>query len=154
MKKFPIQSWSSRLIIAAFLLSLNALFPASARAWFQVCNGTGERLRVAFAYAEPLDHFFQEPNWESRGWWNLAQGQCVQLYPYDLLTKNNYYYVYAESDTGGIWSGRQRFGTKDEPFYLTDALNLCQPENPGESWRRFIQVYTGSARNYTYHFKN
>jgi uncharacterized membrane protein len=155
--------------IGVLLISTSAIFGASlfsssdsALAWFQICNKSGSKANVAFAYldipdsreycdaltgCEPL-----HPNqtvWNSEGWWNLSSGECAQVYPHELTKRNSIYYVYGETtDNTRKWSGEQPFCTLRTKFTLALADKKCNGQ--GREWKRFIKIDTGNSRNLTY----
>jgi uncharacterized membrane protein len=144
---------------ASFFAAIVA-FSEPAHAWFQVCNRSTESASVAFAYLEigarRCDIFGSCPprpqnGWSSQGWWNLAPGQCAQTYPHELRKRNSVYYVYAKGKRGGEWKGEHSFCTISRTFTLGNANNVCG--NAGE-WKRFKEVRTGNARNFTYNLQN
>ena len=107
-----------RTSIAAFVLGSSTFalgmfsFSAPAHAWFKVCNKSTETVLVAFAYPE-------SGGWTSHGWWSLTSGQCTTTYDAEL--KNKFYYVYAVGDSGGNWSGNNRFCTIKQPFTIGNS---------------------------------
>lgn len=154
--------------IRALLISTSAIFGISlfsssdsALAWFTICNKSGSRADVAFAYldipdsreycgflgCEPL-----HPNqkvWNSKGWWKLGSGECAQVYPHELTKRNSFYYVYAEAVDGSlIWRGSNYFCTMRTVFTLALADKKCS--GTGRKWQPFIEVDTGYNRNFTY----
>ena len=152
-----VLKWSTSIIIGSTFWGLNLLYPSTARAWFDVCNKSGDKASVAFAYLEidaaESDIFGNTPprrsrGWTTEGWWNLTSGECARVYPHELNKRNGIYYVYAEAEDGGEWSGKNRFCTINKPFTLARADKQC--EGIGRVWKNFIEVNTGNARNYTY----
>lgn len=141
------------------------LFPSAAHAWFTICNKSSTSVVVAFAYMDAPDIRSYcdtlsrtigncpplPPSgrvWNSEGWWNLDSGDCAQVYPHELTKRNSYYYVYAESNDGGsrVWGGQHSFCTISDAFTLALADSRCEYGDR----KRFKEVYTGDARNYTY----
>ncbi|MEG4085217.1 hypothetical protein [Microcoleus sp. POL10_C6] len=47
-----VLKWSTSIIIGSTFWGLNLLYPSTARAWFDVCNKSGDKAFVAFAYLE------------------------------------------------------------------------------------------------------
>ena len=140
--------------VAVFTSIVSSSDPA--HAWFQVCNRSTESAVVAFAYLEingrNPDIFGVAPpelsrGWNSEGWWSLKPGKCVQTYPHELRARNSIYYVYAQGNRGGEWSGSNTFCTIPGEFTLGNANKVCG--NGGE-WKKFKEVSTGDARNFTY----
>jgi hypothetical protein len=85
---------------------------------------------VAFAYYDATDNrdtriapVAGTSQWRSEGWWTVNPGQCQQVYPHELWRRNNYYYVYAESDARTtIWRGKNYFGVgRGTPFRIFQA---------------------------------
>lgn len=124
-------------VIVFFVLStfvfwtINSVInPNKALAWFEVCNRSSKRTYVAFAYYNATDNRDTRrapvagiSQWVSEGWWTLNPGQCQQVYPHELWRRNNYYYVYAESDARrNIWRGNHYFCVgRGVPFRITQA---------------------------------
>ena len=44
-------------------------------------------------------------DWEKAGWWHINPAECQNIWDVDLDEINQYYYFYAESDDGAVWSG-------------------------------------------------
>ncbi len=142
-------------------LTATVTFSEPAHAWFQVCNRSTESVYVAFAYLEidprHPDIFGNSPPqvqggwWTSEGWWNLNPGVCAQTYPQELGVRNNFYYIYAKGKRGNELKGSYNFCTISQRFVLGSANRVCG--NGGE-WKKFREVRTGNARNYTYNLTN
>src|ERR1700687_3736661 len=86
---------------AAALFLVAASQPSPAMAAFKICNNSGEHVAVAIAY-----HDKDASNWISRGWWNLADGECKTPLAGNL--KNKYYYLYGDGDSH-YWHGETSF---------------------------------------------
>ena len=126
---------------AAALFVITAAHPAPALATFKICNSSGEKVAVAIAY-----HDADANNWVSRGWWNLADGECKTPLGGDL--KNKYYYLYGDGDQH-VWKGSHSFCVDNKnAFTLNEADTTCDYDYEG-----FFEVDTGDASGYTYTFK-
>ncbi len=44
-------------------------------------------------------------DWTKEGWWGIEPGQCKIVYGGDLQKVNRYFYYYAETAGGVIWTG-------------------------------------------------
>jgi uncharacterized membrane protein len=103
--------------------------------WLMCNKSNQEAVWVSFAYRT-------EGAWMSRGWQEIAQGQCSLLIP---NVTNRYLYYYAEGSEGTTW------GQGDEVcVHPTDRFSLrgegCPP--PYET-RPAWQIDTGSSRRWT-----
>ena len=146
---------SSAVVCTSIVSSSEAAY-----AWFQVCNRSTESVSISFAYLEingrHPDIFGDAPpelsrGWNSEGWWSLEPGKCAQTYPHELRARNRIYYVYAKGNRGGEWGGSNAFCTISREFILGNADKVCG--NGGE-WKRFKEVKTRDARNFTYNLQN
>jgi uncharacterized membrane protein len=132
------------LVIAASAVALfivAAARPAPAMAAFKLCNTSGEKVSVAIAY-----HDKESDNWVSRGWWNIADGECKTPLPGDL--KNKYYYIYGDGEKN-TWTGSHTFCVDNK-----NAFTLNQADTTSDyDYEKFFEVDTGDASGYTYTFK-
>lgn len=157
-------AWHKSSLVAisagSLLCGIFALFMPTkpALAWFKVCNqSTRQNVSVAFAYldtdASVPDIFGnREPalrrGWNSQGWWNLQSGECTTVFWHQLNHRNSFWYVYAESSDGGVWSGNNYFCVvPGDEFHLGNANARC-----GGRGKRygFSEVNTGNAKDYTF----
>lgn len=147
-------------------IATQALLPAKANAWFDVCNRSNKRVTVAFGYRNSVDN--REPtassigaSWISEGWWSLNSGNCARVYPHELWRRNRYYYVFAKSTDGRlVWRGNTPFCVVSRAFTLLNVGNLCRDANSSDGlaeprdarYESFQQVDIGGGRvqNYTY----
>lgn len=145
---------------SAVVLTSTVTFSEPAHAWFQVCNRSTESMSVAFAYLETdalhRDIFGNarpraQGAWSSQGWWNLNPGACAQTYPHELRVRNKIYYVYAKGKGGTEWRGSHSFCTISRNFILGNANQVCGKDG---QWKKFQEVNTGNARNFTYNLGN
>jgi uncharacterized membrane protein len=163
---------SSLLSLAICSTSLTAvLVPSKAKAWFNVCNRSGEPVSVAFGYFNAEDARnvgssrpvttsstaeFRPPlpseftGWRARGWYAVGPGECAQTYPHELWRRNRYYYVYAHtSNRRRKWSGDNYFCVD-----LVNRFSFNQRSDGGCIGERiaFIPVYIGSGKvqNFTF----
>ncbi|MBD2136516.1 DUF1036 domain-containing protein [Anabaena sp. FACHB-1237] len=137
-----LSAFSIPLLAVGFLLAK----PQEAKAWFRVCNDTGQDAHVAFGYPEG-------GKWYSQGWYVVSAETCQEVYPHEL--RNRTYYVHAQDYDGNTWGDdinfcnywvqfRRRFKREQ-----TDKTrNNCFPPNQG--LMGFVEVNTGGARNFTF----
>lgn len=183
-----MQQESSRLIrfcsllISSTVLSICAITiqQDKAMAWFAICNRSSQRTQAAFAYFDTGDNRPTKTKasvlgdlWVSEGYWMLNPGQCAQVYPHELWRRNRYYYVYAKSDIGTTWSGKQSFciarGTAFTIYNADLSVNTSPPGSLangcfiGEGNRsgsiekvNFIKVDIGDdlTQNFTFNLTN
>src|SRR5215475_10559338 len=67
-----------------------------AKADFNVCNKTQERIAVALG-------FRQQGQWMSQGWWNVGPAHCATLLSGKLAETK--YYLYADAKAGNWFMG-------------------------------------------------
>ena len=126
---------------AAALFIAVAANPAPARADFKICNSSGENVSVAIAY-----HDRDAGNWVSRGWWNIASGECKTPLSGDL--QDQYYYLYGDGDQH-YWKGEHSFCVdNNDKFTLNEADTTCNYDYEG-----FFEIDTGDSTEYTYTFR-
>ncbi|MGQ0585439.1 MAG: DUF1036 domain-containing protein [Reyranella sp.] len=114
---------------------------------FRVCNQTTSEIDVAKA----LNTGATDGRGQvivSEGWYRLAGGACLFLWPGRL--EYQYYLIYAQNRvTHREWAGKIPVCVSREPF--TIRSNAC-----GEQYyrRMFIDVNTGDEKNlFTYYFR-
>jgi uncharacterized membrane protein len=115
----------------ALLLVLALAGPA--RAELTLCNDTAEVQSVALGYRGDTD-------WSSKGWWNIAPGDCATLVS-EALTQR-YYYYYADSRSGGFRGQDFTFCTSDTAFEIEGDTD-CIPR--GFAQDSFREIDTGEA---------
>lgn len=116
----------------------------NAHAWFQFKNSTSSTVWVAFQWYSPIS-CAKEGLWSTKGWYSIAPGQSKIVFGSDLQsTGSKYYYWYAESSNGAVWSGA--FNT----YASNKAFDWCL--NTGSTNSRilgFREKYIGNSNNYT-----
>jgi uncharacterized membrane protein len=137
-----LSAFSIPLLAVGFLLAK----PQEAKAWFKVCNDTGQDAHVAFAYPEGR-------TWYSEGWYVVSARTCQEVYPHEL--RNRTYYVHAQNYDGQTWGDDIRFCNYWVQFrrnfkmaQTKERRANCSPPNKG--LMGFRKVNTGDARNFTY----
>jgi uncharacterized membrane protein len=100
-----------RFLILLATLSI-VCAPNAAQAWFKFRNTTKATVWVSFLWYSP--GCSDGGDWTKKGWWRLEPGQTKTVFGKDLQSVNTYYYWYAESNDGAVWSG---------PF------NTCVPQS-------------------------
>jgi len=92
------------VVAVVVLISLSPMV----RAELTVCNKGAAEVSTALGYLE-------SGLWSSRGWWNIAPGQCSIVLGDDLTAKK--YYLYAEeSGSSRKLSGEYPFCTQKSVF--------------------------------------
>ncbi|MEA5618045.1 DUF1036 domain-containing protein [Cronbergia sp. UHCC 0137] len=147
---------SSNILMFFFFVSPMLLtffsFPSKANAWFEVCNRSGQKQYVAFAYRDVGDGRYGggDNGWTSEGWWNLESGQCSQIYPHELTRRGQYYYLYSVGEDGTVTSsGDRQFCTLKRRFTVRRADQRCSYKFKG-----FYEVDRGGNRNLTINIKD
>ena len=124
--------------LAALFVALSTISPGGAGADFRLCNNSGARISVAFAYSE-------KQVWISEGWWNLKPSACETLLRGPLAAE--FYYVYGMDERGGEWKGKAFMCTRDREFKV-DGRDDCFVR--GFDRTGFFEVDTGKdAKNWT-----
>jgi uncharacterized membrane protein len=124
-------------ILSFILFTCCTLYVLPARAGLILCNNTGAVVYAAVAW-------YAEPNWYSRGWFEISPRDCSL--PIAGLLNNRYVYYYARAN-GLTWEGGQnsRFlcANHDTKFYY----NLTgSPPCDGYDFR---QIDAGSNQEFT-----
>ena len=113
---------------------------------FRACNNSSVDIEVAKALNTTTDggtHSFV-----SEGWYKLARGACMTLWPGEL--KYRYYLVYAQAPSAKReWTGGVAICVSREPF--TIRYGYCEAD---KYQRKFHQVDTGDSKNWTHNFKD
>lgn len=132
----------------------NELFDALARvanaqvqkAGLELCNSTEFDLFAAVA-----DNVAAPQQFVSRGWYQIAKGQCKRVIK-DPLTKSSYF-AYAEVDLPNgdfyAWGGERQFCVNDIRFAI-DSEGSCTVRGYAE--RSFIKVDTQGNTHTRYYF--
>lgn len=119
------------LAVGAVLI-IGAPTIAQAGAPFQICNKTRHRLNLAIAWWSRQGGFI------SMGWWDLKQGECVQVFDDDSADAHRLYYA-EEVDGNSTWSGDTRACVSQEKFRYE---NYSQPSCP-QGWKQKGFLYFG-----------
>jgi uncharacterized membrane protein len=110
-----------------------------ARADFNVCNKTKERVAVALG-------FRQQGLWISQGWWNVEPARCATLLPGKLSETK--YYLYADAKAGNwFMGGGFRFCVKNDEFKVIGNSN-CPLR--GAKPQGFREIAVGKNAGFTY----
>jgi uncharacterized membrane protein len=102
----------------------------------KLCNLSGRSTEVAKATPTGRNAADGRPMVESRGWYQVAPGQCIVLYGPGLPQRFYYYYAQTES---GTWGGQYPVCVSNRAFTILDAQ--C---GEGFMRRNFTQVDMGS----------
>jgi len=121
------------LLAVAIAMTLVSLSSRPASADFTLCSQYRETIYAAYGYYDGTD-------WVSDGWWVVAPGGCTVLLSGALT--NQYYYLYAEADDGGVWNG-------DYPFCV-EWNNGFTIWGNAECTVGFLEVDTGNASDWTH----
>ncbi len=84
----------------------------------EVCNESGAGVSVAKAAATDQTDSYGSTLFRSEGWWNLDDGECIDLWSAPF--ENRYYYVHAQADDGH-YGGEYYFCTLEEEFTIVDT---------------------------------
>ena len=144
-------------LLALLLAGLTGMFaaetvaqsrvPEPVRQGFRVCNQTSNEIEVAKALNTGATDG-KNRLIVSEGWYKLAGGACLFLWPGKL--EYQYYLIYAQNKAANReWAGKVPLCVSREAF--TIRSDTCGEQ----SYRRmFIDVDTGDERNlFTYNFR-
>jgi uncharacterized membrane protein len=110
-----------------------------AKADFNVCNKTKERVAVALG-------FRQQGQWMSQGWWNVEPARCATLLPGKLSETK--YYLYADAKAHNwFMGGGFRFCVKNDEFRIVGNSD-CPLQ--GASPLGFREVAVGKNASFVY----
>ena len=110
---------------------------------FTICNGYPAHVWVAIMFYSPDVNFFgtlikgcggEGMDFETRGWWSIAPGRCVNVHADDLEDRNRYWYYYAEAADGAVWAGPYKVLVSNEAF------DLCYGYVSSEHGHRYIEM--------------
>lgn len=135
----------ARLLTLTSLLILVALLAGTghAKADFNVCNKTKERVAVALG-------FRQQGQWMSQGWWNLEPAHCTTLLAGKLAETK--YYLYADAKAHNwFMGGGFRFCAKNDQFKILGNSN-CSLQ--GGLSLGFREIAVGKNASFTYEIHN
>jgi uncharacterized membrane protein len=131
----------ARFLLLIPVLALAALLAGihHAKADFNVCNKTKERVAVALG-------FHHQGQWMSQGWWNVEPTRCATLLPGKLSETK--YYLYADAKAGSwFMGGGFRFCVKNDEFKVLGNSN-CSLQ--GAKAQGFREVAVGKNASFTY----
>ena len=126
------------LAVAILVAGAMVALAKPASAYYEICNKSSYYVSAAFGYHDGNA-------WISEGWWNLAPGECAEVFSGRLL--NSKYYVYAESqDEDYFWTGDYPFCAYEEAFSITGDTNC---KSRGYYQLDFFEVDVGEANDWT-----
>jgi uncharacterized membrane protein len=108
----------------------------------QFCNHYSKLVSVAYIFYEPdcAEGPINLP-WQSLGWFIINPGQCAIVYANDLHDVNNrYWYFYADSPDGTVWSGDVVIMTPNVAFDRCIGDPLPSAEDPHPRGFRLLDV--------------
>lgn len=123
--------FAAAALAAVFFTVSLAARPASAD--LTLCSQYRQAVYAAYAYYDGSD-------WTSIGWYTVNPGQCTTLYTGQLTQQ--YYYLYAYSDDGGVWGGDYKFCT-----HWPNAFQIWGDDQCDDG---FFEVDTGNAADWTH----
>lgn len=127
----------SSLLWATAPLAIMIAAPAAAQ--LKLCNETGGKR--AFAIAQQVNG-----EWQSEGWWNIADGECAVVEGKELTQR--YYYYHATLNGKATHGGDYSFCTQKEIF---DIKGQGECEARGYKSADFRVIDTGtSAMKFTF----
>jgi len=137
------------VLIAMFLILVAG---RQASADYRICNRSPVKIDVSFGYYEP------GVGLTSKGWWNLAVGECATMFNGDV--SSHIFYLYGVGEGGRVWKaddaqegglfcvGPKKFVARNRDYKSdTNTIN-CQAAGLQE--RKFRRVEVGAYSNYTY----
>ncbi|HWA43919.1 MAG TPA: DUF1036 domain-containing protein [Hypericibacter adhaerens] len=126
-------------LLPGLVLALLAAGSPPAKADFNVCNKTKERVAVALGYRA-------QGVWISQGWWNVEPARCSTLLPGKLSETK--YYLYADAKAHNWFlAGGFRFCVKNDEFRVVGNSN-CPAQ--GAKPLGFLEVSVGKNASFTY----
>jgi len=189
----PFTGQFTVLAISLITAILTILAPEEALAGLEFCNRTtgGSTLALALAYynvgTSHVRHgkddssdltIIVKPRWTIRGWWEIAQNECITAINHDLNQTRYYYYAHSPDYSYNYSGDYQICGHKYGRFHIeyeindeklvqilalktsgldsasvdseTDLEKACA--NLGYQLLPFNQVYVGDAGDYTLNF--
>ena len=128
---------SAVLVLALLNIGILLFSAVPAMAGLEICNRTGYPATIALGFNE-------RNRWVSKGWYNIAGGDCEVLVRGDLTER--YYYYYAEHvQRGGKWAGKYTFCVSRNSFNIVGDKNC---ESRGYEKQGFRQIDTGEAKSW------
>jgi uncharacterized membrane protein len=140
------------LVTAAVLLTSSESF-----AQFRVCNRSSlDSIDVAFGLHRGRS------GWESEGWFTVKRRQCETLVARTL--RERYFYLYAAAGDN-VWDGEEdkegaEFCTRPDGVFklnddsMKDDQDQVDCEKHGYETKKFFQVDTKDASNFTFNFED
>eukprot|EP01124_Arcella_intermedia_P021220 TRINITY_DN2929_c0_g1_i1.p1 TRINITY_DN2929_c0_g1~~TRINITY_DN2929_c0_g1_i1.p1 ORF type:complete len:155 (-),score=7.08 TRINITY_DN2929_c0_g1_i1:38-502(-) len=104
------------------------------------CNKAGYSISASVG-------FHEGDTWSSRGWYLIDSGDCSNVITGDL--NDRFYYAYAMSTGGHVWSGSYTFCTLPTKYYIYGDMNCG---SRGYNTTGFSQVDVGNNLGYTLNF--
>jgi uncharacterized membrane protein len=134
---FASSAWAEGPVTSAIMQVAQATQrPAADERTLRLCNLSTRAAEVAKAAPAGRNAADGRPLVESRGWYQVAPGQCIVLYGPGLPQRFYYYYAQTES---GTWGGQYPVCVSNRAFTILDAQ--C---GEGFMRRNFTQVDMGS----------
>ena len=99
----------------------------------QLCNRTGTRVQVAYAWPTGRNDAAGNPYVTSKGWFGIESGACLTIARAPLVAR--YYYFYAQNTQGREWRGTYPVCVSTKPFEITETQ--C---GQGYNRRNFDQI--------------
>jgi uncharacterized membrane protein len=76
-------------------------------------------------------------DFEMMGWWKIETGSCALVFANDLEDLNRFWYYFAESHDGAVWSGPFDGDVSPQPF---GGDQWCQGQGKGDSENEIRQI--------------
>lgn len=128
-----------KLIAAIVPLGALLLSASPALAWYDICNKTPNRVRVAVGY-------IGSNGYVSEGWWTIQPYDCKTVIGDGEADDTNQYWFYAKDlDDGGAWDGDSQFCTSSRRFTIVGKN--CSDR--GYDWTGFRRVNTSGGDHTT-----
>jgi hypothetical protein len=94
-------------------------------------NGAGSRLFIAIKFYQPDECGQYGRPWGTRGWYVLELNEEAEV----LESDNRYFYYYAESADGRVWSGDSQ-----APVYYPGPFDSCVSIGSSEATDIFMRL--------------
>jgi uncharacterized membrane protein len=98
------------------------------------CNNYTADVWVCIVWYHPncSDNGDLSGNWQKKGWWHIAPGQCKVASAEKLTNINRYWYYYAEAADGSYWAGDHGpMNVPDEAFSMCEKTASSQDRTVG-----------------------
>jgi len=112
-----------------------------------LCNSYSSRISAAIMFYSPDTCGGEGQNFEMQGWWNIEPGSCALVYGNDLEDLNRFWYYFAHSNDGAMWSGPFTASVPSEAFDQCYGVGVSPGEGIG-----FRQLDIGDNDDYTLTF--